>query len=101
MIYSGADLIRRSGQHADRKEQLRVVENVRPVANADSATSHQQKEDTQNALLRFARFIKDETQQRKKPPKKAVGGRIPEAYRHQIQQADAGPRSGYELDIYI
>jgi hypothetical protein len=64
MIYSGADLIRTSGQQQDRVERLRLADRgdagdagaVEPVSSPENPASGLD-ENTQGALLRFARFL--------------------------------------------
>jgi hypothetical protein len=62
MIYTGADLIRTSGQHAQRAEKLELVKTpaVEPASsNLDDST--------QDALKRFARFINDKKPKKPRP----------------------------------
>lgn len=99
MIYSGADLIRTSGQQADRLQKLRVADDVQPVAGP-APSQAPQKEDMQDALMRFARFVKGEARHKKGPPKKA-SPKIPVGYMSQIHLFDETPKNGESLDIYI
>jgi len=91
MIYSGADLIRTSGQQAERVERL--TKHAEPIA----AVQPPQKNESglNDGLLRFARFIHKEKQ--KKPGKTPPKG-IPEGYRAQIS---SGASNGGMIDIYI
>ncbi|MGE3683446.1 MAG: hypothetical protein AB7G93_17120 [Bdellovibrionales bacterium] len=63
MIYSGADLVRASGQQQERMERLNVTQPVRPVNPAESPAMFL-NEDTHSALLRFARFIKNQKKEK-------------------------------------
>ena len=59
MIYSGADLIRTSGQQAERMERLQVV------APAAAVSPTVPPENADSGLLRFARFLQKERQKQK------------------------------------
>ena len=97
MIYSGADLIRTSGQQAERVQRLRPLSPagaVAPVASTDNSES---------ALLRFAHFLRQEREKAKaKPPNKAfqkkTSGNPYDLAEQRLQNAFG---RGKILDIYI
>jgi hypothetical protein len=102
-MLSGADLIRTSGQNADRAQRLKVVPD--PVVKAVESPAESKAnldEQTQSALLRFARFVNKEGQ-KKPPPKsnKRPAGKIPKAYVSQALNSNPDERSGGMLNIYI
>jgi hypothetical protein len=68
MLYSGADLIRTSGQQFERLERLKAADEVQPIQPAQNPKS-KLDDQTQGALLRFARFIHKEGEKKKAPPK--------------------------------
>ncbi len=101
MLTSGADLIRTSAKQSERLDRIRVVDPVTPVPDSGQATLDG---DTQNALLRFARFVHKEKENKKNPPpvknKRPVG--IPLPYLIQIHLiADSSAQPGQQLNIYI
>lgn len=102
MLYSGADLIRTSGQQAERVERIKAAESVRAMENPGQSQSSLDGE-TQGALLRFARFVNDEKNQSKKqPPKpsKPAPPGLPAAYASQIGMGATVDGRGATLDIY-
>jgi len=102
MLYSGAELIRTSGQQIERQERLKVVEPVKPVESPAQPRSSLDQ-DTQNALLRFARFIhkEGESKKDKKAPSKSTPKTIPGAYHSQIENRYSSPQTGHSLDVYV
>jgi hypothetical protein len=93
MLSSGADLVRTSSHNVERAQRLNAnVEAIRPVENQSSLN-----EDTQNALLRFARFVN-----REKKPKsnKKPNGKLPKGYLTQVQNVNQDERSGGMINIY-
>jgi hypothetical protein len=103
MLYSGADLIRNSGQQLERLERLNTGDEV--VAAQPAKRSEDPPEgETQGALLRFARFVHKEGE-RKKPPQPpklqaaaSIGGN---PYREaEVHQQNLFER-GQQLDVYI
>lgn len=104
MLYSGAELIKTSGQQAERLQRMKPLEAVRPVDNP-AGTGSSLNHDTQNALLRFARFVHREGQQgfKRPPPKsnKRPNARIPEGYAVQLEAADPQSRSGGMINVYV
>lgn len=109
MIYSGVDLIRTSGQHADQLRKLNGPEAVSSTAAIDPTSSTSQdpsQESAQNALLRFARFIKGETSKKKRPGpaarKPTPSSRLPGGYRRQIEMFAGDSETPVPtLDIYV
>lgn len=93
MIYSGADLIRTSGQQQARAERL--VANTPKVQPVDSKTSDLGGKDTGGALLRFAKFVKDHKQQKEREREKSKHPYIMVKRRH-----DGREDRGLILDIY-
>ena len=93
MIYTGADLIRTSGQQAERAERLSVVKTPAPVDPASSNMG----EDTQDALKRFARFIND---QRPKKPK-TFPKPLANPYNRQKARSAMELDRGQMLDLYV
>lgn len=100
MIYSGVDMIRTSGQQVERLERLKVVETPPVQPASDSPAS---REDTQNALLRFAKFVKDEGKKKKTAPLKrqVKQSGLPEGYLNQLPANFNAQRSGGMIDVYI
>jgi hypothetical protein len=103
MLFSGADLIRTSGHNADRAQRLKAVPD--PAVKAVESPGESQSsldEQTQNALLRFARFVNKEGQKKPTPKSnKKPTGSIPKAYISQAQNLNQDERSGGMLNIYI
>jgi hypothetical protein len=99
MLQTGADLIRTAGHSAER---LRTFEPVRPVASAGQSQSSLDG-DTQNALLRFARFIKKDQDGKpvRRPSQKARKKGLYEAYLTQVSSLAEGSGRGAMIDIYI
>src|SRR5258708_10105056 len=107
MLFSGADLIKIWDLQAQRAERLRTTEQVKPVASP-SQSSPQTKEDTQSALLRFARFVQEQGDQKKKDAKKPpsnqnhpkpIQSAIPAAYFYQIQVTQDVPKVGAKFNV--
>jgi hypothetical protein len=106
MLYSGADLIRSSGQQQERLDRLNTADApLRPVAPPEKPNSATDGE-TQGALLRFARFIHKEGEKKKKPSQSettkasapaAAGDLYAQAESHRQRLFDRG----HQLDIYI
>ena len=101
-MHSGVELIRTSGRQAERLDRLRPVEPVPPVDNPTPSHSSLDNE-TQGALLRFARFVHAEKEQKDKPPaKKKPPQGIPPAYLNQISfTPDESAKTGSMIDIYV
>jgi hypothetical protein len=104
MIYSGADLIRTSGQQHERAERL--TKGVEAVADSGTAGTALDQ-DTQGALLRFARFVHKESLEKKKdkPKLKHDIGRILKAvaanpYVAFLDKAEGRHDVGQMLDLY-
>jgi len=101
MIYSGAELIRTSGQQAERMERLKVVDPIPPVA-APTPSGTSLDDETHSALMRFARFIKEDREPPPKRPKKSALAKVlPDAYQAQIEIEERRQDLGSSLDIYI
>lgn len=95
MIFSGADLIRNSGRQHERAERLREK-----PSSAVPATEGKAKvdEDTGGALLRFARFIHNEKDKKKRPvPKRNTVA----AYQQAFRAVDEEESKGRSLDISV
>lgn len=103
MLYSGADLIRTSGQQQERQERLKVLPQVKPAAPVKE-TSTALEENTQGALLRFARFVQNEKGSKQKPKERPKGrklaGSVNPYNRHIDRQAEPEPR-GQTLNIIV
>jgi len=97
MIYSGADLIRTGSQHAERVTKLNVpaVSEVKPPGESKSTLD----EETQGALLRFARFIHKDGQ--KKPSHNKTKSTSKHPYIKAQEPMDRWFEVGQNLDIYI
>jgi hypothetical protein len=100
MIYSGAELIRTSGQQAERMERLKVVDPIAPVA-APTPSGTSLDDETHSALRRFARFVKDDREAPKRAKKTGRGKGPPNAYQAQIEIEERFQDLGSSLDIYI
>lgn len=102
MIYSGADLIRTSGQQQDRSDRLQIVKEVKP-AEKPSAPKSSLDDETQSALLRFARFINKENEQKKHSPKKSQTktGSEKHPYQQSMAVLNRHMDSGLTIDIYV
>lgn len=107
MLYSGADLIRNSGQQLERLERLNTaagdeVQRVEAPVRADDPPEGE----TQGALLRFARFIHKESEKKKRPAPSQVettagGSSGGDPYRDaEIHQQNLFER-GQQLDVYV
>ncbi len=107
MIYSGADLIRTSGQQQERLDRLKVVPNEQEVKPPEKSaqTKSSLDEETQGALLRFARFINKENKEngpKKDPPKKlAPKGPADHPYKKSMSVLNRAMDSGLTIDIYV
>lgn len=104
-MYSGADLVRRSGQHAEQVGRFKILEPVAAVTPPDAGESTLDG-DTRNALLRFAKFVRQKAQNEPNPDeghrkKKPESLGLHPAYVVQIEALDPNPPSGNLLDIYI
>lgn len=98
MIYSGADLIRNAGQLAERLERSAPADSVR--AASDSAPHHHLDDETQNALVRFARFLNKD----KAPPKKKAAvsqTKSANPYAQAEERENTRESLGHTLDIYV
>src|SRR3954470_8591354 len=105
MLYSGADLIRASGQQNERLQRLNTADEgaVPPVAAAQPASGALDGE-TQGALLRFARFINKEGEKKKPRPAPgtaAAGAAKRDPYREAEENHKRLFDRGQQLDIYI
>ncbi|NJL25821.1 MAG: hypothetical protein HC902_12030 [Calothrix sp. SM1_5_4] len=86
MLYSGADLIKTSGTQNDRLERLKVVTDpVAPAPATEKSASSGLDEQTQGALLRFARFVRGKAGEERKAksqplpcpkPKRSLSGTL-------------------------
>ena len=95
MIISGADLIRNSGRQQVRAE--RIAERPTSAVQAPDAKS-KLDDDTGGALLRFARFIHDEKEKKKKPvPKRNTAT----AYQSAFKALSEAESKGHTLDISV
>lgn len=92
MIYSGADLIRTSGHQQLRAEQL-----AGPNKVSEPAKSNLSDEESQGALLRFARFLNKERKPKDKP--KPVKGKGP--YQEAFAKLQHEQDSGLMIDVYV
>lgn len=109
MIYSGADLIRTSGQQVERFGKLGPLSPVNPVSETEKPSGEQSALDqnTQSALLRLARFVHDKNKKEgKRPPiflvKNGRKSSLPQAYLNQIELTDPNARrTGESLDITV
>ncbi|MGZ3722620.1 MAG: hypothetical protein ACXVA9_06805 [Bdellovibrionales bacterium] len=72
---------------------------IRPVENPAKSESSLD-EQTQGALLRFARFVNKEGQKKPKSHKKAAPG-LPKSYQTQVANLNQDERSGGMINIYI
>lgn len=70
MLFSGADLVKNSANLESRLSQ--VGRKAEAPAAVEPMPSGPSKEDTANALLRFAKFVKGETEEKKKKPRNLV-----------------------------
>jgi hypothetical protein len=95
-MLSGADLIRTSGQNLERAQRLQAVDSVNPVETPGKPNSSLD-EDTQSALLRFARFVNKE-KKKPKPSRPAVG--LLKPYLDQVQKLNQEQSSGSMIDVY-
>ena len=95
-MLSGTDLIRTTVQNAERAQRLHAVDAVEPTGEAPKPTLD---EETQNALVRFARFVNKE----RKPPGKQKPRQkgIPAAYQAQVEAFDQTGRAGSMIDVYV
>lgn len=93
MIYTGADLIRTSGQQAARTEKLSVVKSPAPVDPASS----EMNDDTKDALQRFARFLNEKHPRGR--PKLLPSAQGNPYNRHKARSAMELDR-GQMLDVY-
>jgi len=106
MIYSGADLIRTSTRQAAAVRSFSgeplTAQAVKAVESAP-AVNHNPKEDNGSALLRFARFVRDEKDQRRPPNQSGTGAirRSANPYIRLQQRAREDSERGQVLDIYI
>ena len=100
---TGADLIRTTVQNAERAQRLNAASEpgVKPVESPEENPSSLDDE-TQGALLRFARFINKEGQKKPsaKSNKKAPSG-LPPSYVTQVQNLNQDERSGAMINIYV
>jgi hypothetical protein len=79
-------------------EKLAAIAPVRPVGDAEKAKTSLDQ-DTQGALLRFAKFVKDEKGKRERKP---TPKGIHPAYIKQIQALDPNiEHPGQSLDITV
>lgn len=102
-MLSGSDLVRTSGHLTELAQKLKVVDSP-AVKAVESPPEGKQglDEDTQNALVRFARFINKEGQKKHQPkPIKSAPKALPKAYLTQVEALDQDERSGGILNIYI
>jgi hypothetical protein len=104
MIYSGADLIRRSGEQAAALraydgDRPATVQAAKPVVSVQNE-SGRMGEDTGSALLRFARFVHDETK-KKRDQNEAKKSRSKNPYLRLQQHAKERSEIGQMYDIYI
>lgn len=103
MLATGAELIKTSGQLQDRVDRLKVVDKeVKPVENPGQAKSSLDQE-TQGALLRFARFVNKEQEGKKNPPKKQAQPKAPDQhpYKKSMAVLNRAMDSGLTIDIYV
>ena len=102
MLYSGADLIRTSGLQHERLDRLDKEDGaVKPVSPPENPTS-QLDDQTQGALLRFARFIHKEKD--KKPRKASRPETLNSATNPYIKAEEREAQlfgRGHSLDVYV
>ena len=102
MLFSGADLIRTSGQQQARAERIIEASGVAPVAGRSSDLD----EEMGNALQRFARFIHKESAAKKdakKEPRKPLPATVkrgPHLYWEAEERRARLDDFGRLLDIY-
>lgn len=99
MIYSGADLIRTSGQQQERLERLQVAKEVKPTEQTPE-TKSSLDEETQGALLRFARFINKESKGKKPKPQPAPRKQA-HPYTKAMEPLQKALDTGLTIDIYV
>lgn len=95
-------MIRTSGEQSERVERLKVAEPV-PAAPPSPAGNTALDQGTQNALLRFARFVRDDQKRRRKTKAtpRAEKAALPETYLFQIDLHGREHDLGSSLDIYV
>jgi hypothetical protein len=94
-MLSGTDWVRTTVQNTERAQRLHAVDAVDPAVNPGKSSLD---EDTQSALVRFARFVNKE---RKSPPKNKPRKKgIPEGYLAQVEGLCQTARSGSVIDVY-
>lgn len=98
MLYSGASLIRASGEQQEKINKLKLMP-VSPVQAANPSGSGLD-EDTQSALMRFARFIKKE-REGKASPTSPPAQKGPHPYKRAFASLEAYNNCGLFLDTYI
>src|SRR3712207_3094642 len=99
MLYSGADLIRTSNLQHERMERLEAMDSVKPVAASDNPASTLDDQ-TQNALLRFARFIHKEGE-KKKPLRSVRKSHLKNPYVAAEEREVKLFSRGQTLDVYV
>lgn len=102
MLYTGADLIRSSGHARERTESLKLVPKVSPPEPAASPSTTLDDE-TQGALLRFARFVQKEGEKRREAPRRAwpSSNVSKQAYVPHIERLNNPDPRGQILNIFI
>ncbi len=97
MIFSGADLIRNSGRQAERAERLKEASPVQAPTKKEATD-----QDTNGALLRFARFIHGEKEKKKRQaPKPAPKRHGTHPYLALQAREEAEAAKGNTLDIAV
>lgn len=96
---TGADLIKSAGQLTERAAKLGVAapQEVKPANQAGKSALD---EETQGALLRFARFIHKDGKQRA-PSHKKTPGNQKHPYIKAQQSEDRWYEVGQNIDIYV
>jgi hypothetical protein len=101
MLATGAELIKTSASQAERLDKFKPVEGPAPIAKSQPGTSHLDS-GTQDALMRFARFIHKE--KKKKPFLEVVkpARRKPsiQPYLKMLSMDEDQTKLGSNLDIY-
>jgi hypothetical protein len=99
MLATGVDLVRTSASQAERLERFDPIEGPAPIAKSQSSTLDT---GTQDALMRFARFIHKEKKKRpilevvKAPPRKASI----QPYLDQLTMDENQHMVGSNIDIF-
>lgn len=105
MLMTGADLIKSAGQLQERAAKLEIAAS-QEVKPANQAGKSALDEETQGALLRFARFIHKDGKQKQPSQKKTsarpgMDGNQKHPYIKAQQTEDRWFEVGQNIDIYV